>query len=198
MFVEIVTFVELPGSCHPTNQILTQIVVFIIFILFAAKLAPYYPSRHCTRPFLVIFVKIVLFDVFAVTFGPCHPSSHFTAWFFVVFVKILFFVSFVGVFGPLLCTKPWLHSAIFCNFRQNRWALSSHLSVLSESLEPLMPHCHCAQQFLKMFCQNCFFSIFFGAFRPSHTTCHCPQQFFFKFLSKSFFLSVSLTTCDYL
>ena len=140
MFVEIVTFVELPGSCHPTNQILTQIVVFVIFILFAIKLAPYYPSCHCTRPFLVIFVKIVLFDVFAVKFAPCHPSSHFTAWFFVVFAKILFFVSFVGVFGPLLCTKPWLHSAIFCNFRQNRWALSSHLSVLSESLEPLMPH----------------------------------------------------------
>ena len=137
---KIVTFAELPGSCHPTNQILTQIVVFVIFILFAVKLAPYYPSCHCTRPFLVIFVKIVLLDVFAVKFAPCHPSSHFTAWFFVVFVKILFLVSFVGVFGPLLCTKPWLHSAIFCNFRQNRWALSSHLSVLSESLEPLMPH----------------------------------------------------------
>ena len=75
-FVQIVTFVELPGSCHPTKQILIQIIVFVIFILFAVKLPPYYSSCHCTRQFFVIFVKIVLFDVFAVKLTPYHPSSH--------------------------------------------------------------------------------------------------------------------------
>ena len=78
-FVQIVTFVELPGSCHPTKQILTQIVVFVIFILFAVKLPPYYRSCDCTRPFFVIFAKIVLFDVFAVKLAPYNLSSHFTA-----------------------------------------------------------------------------------------------------------------------
>ena len=103
MFIKIVTFVALPGSCHPTKQILTQIVVFVIFIHFAVKLPPYYPSCHCTRPFFVIFIKIALFDVSAVKTSTL-PSFH--SMIFCSFCQNPFFVTFVGVFGPLLCTMP--------------------------------------------------------------------------------------------
>ena len=79
MFVPIVIFVELPGSCHPTKQIfviLAQIVVFVISVVFAVKLASYYPSCHCTQQFFAIFVKIVVFVVFAVKFACYHPSCY--------------------------------------------------------------------------------------------------------------------------
>ena len=57
------------------------------------------------------------------------------------------------------------HFRHFCHFCWSLWS----------------PSCHCAQHFSKIFCQNCFFSIFFGNFGPSHTTCHCTQQFFCNF-----------------
>ena len=77
MFIQIVISIDLPGSCHPTKQIVARMVVLVIFILFAVKLAPYYPSCHCTQRFFVIFVKIIVFDVFAVKLASYHLSSDF-------------------------------------------------------------------------------------------------------------------------
>ena len=99
----------------------------------------------------------------------------------------------------LLCTMPWLHSAIFfCNFRQNRWALSSFSSAMLESLDSLMPHAIVLSNFLKIFWGKLFFLYFLwglwmlSCLMPLHST------IFWNFRQKLLFLSVSLTTCDYL
>ena len=70
MFIQIVIFIELPGSWHPTKEILAQITVSVIFIVFAVRLAPYHPSCHCTQRLFVILVKIVLFIIFALKLAP--------------------------------------------------------------------------------------------------------------------------------
>ena len=167
-------------------------VVLVIFILFAVKLASYYPSCHCTQRFFVIFVKIVVFDVFAVKLASYHPSSDFALWLFCCFHQNRCFRHFHWGVWTLVCTMPWLHSAIsfviffqideyFYHFHQPCWSLWT--------LSCLMPHAIVLSNFLKSFCQNCFFSIFFGVFGPSHASCHLTQQFFGIFVKIVIFVS---------
>ena len=78
MFVQIVIFVELPGSWHPTKEILAQIIVSVIFVVFTVRLALYHPSCHCTQQLFVVLVSIVLFVIFALKLAPYHPSSRYT------------------------------------------------------------------------------------------------------------------------
>ena len=73
------------------------------FVVFGAKLAPYYSSSHCTQRIFVIFIIIVLFVIFAVKLAPYHPSCHYTQSVFASFAKIVVFVIFS-------CLMP-LHSA---------------------------------------------------------------------------------------
>ena len=113
MFVQIFIFVEVAGSCHPTKEILAQIIVSVIFVVFAV---PYDPSCRCAQlrlfvilvkmvpfvlctlpsfillPFFLISLKIVIFYYFrhfAWVFGPCYAPCHCTQRFSVIFVKIV-------------------------------------------------------------------------------------------------------------
>ena len=94
-----------------------------------------------------------------------------------LFSSKLLFLSF-----SLGCLDPRMHYAMialsnfFCHFRQNRWALSSFSSSMLESLDPLMPHAIVLSNFLKIFCQNCFFLYFLwglwtlSCLMPLHST----------------------------
>lgn len=116
MFVQIFIFVELAGSCRPTKEILAQIIVSVIFVVFAVRLVPGDPSCHCAQlrlfvilvkmvpfvictlpsfiplPFFFISFKIVIlyyFRHFGWVFGPCYAPCHCTQRFSVIFVKIV-------------------------------------------------------------------------------------------------------------
>ena len=93
--------------------------------------------------------------------------SFFSKWFFSSFLLVSLDPSYALCHD---CTQQFFlifikideHFRHFCQFCWSLWS----------------PSCHCAQHLFKIFCQNCFFSIFFGKFGPSHTKCHCTQQFF--------------------
>ena len=136
MFVQIFIFVELAGSCRPTKEILAQIIVSVIFVVFAVRLVPGDPSCHCAQ--LRLFVILVKMVPFVICTLPSFIPLPFFFYFFQNCYSLLFSSFWLGIW-TLLCTMP-LHSAIFCNFRQNRSALSSFWSFLLAFGARLMPH----------------------------------------------------------
>lgn len=90
--------------------------------IFAVNFGPYHPLERL----VVMFVKINLFVFFAVKLAPYYPSSQRTQWVFVIYLKIvvLFFMplNMLGSLDSLLCTMSLL-PPFFCNFRQTHGVL---------------------------------------------------------------------------
>lgn len=135
MFVQIFIFVELAGSCRSTKEILAQIIVSVVYVGFAVRLVTCDPSCHCAQLRLfVILVKMVPFVLCTLPSFISLPFFNFSQNCY-----FLLFSSFWLGIWTMLCIMP-LHSAIFCNFRQNRSALSSFWSFLLAFTARLMPH----------------------------------------------------------
>ena len=155
MFIQITIFVELPGSYHPTKQIfviLAQIIVFIIFVVFAVKLAPYHPSCCYSQRFFAIFFKIVVFVIFAVNLAPYHPSSQLHSAIFCNFCQN-------GCFRHY-CWCLWTLS---CHCTQQFFVILVKILIFTVFIKDFRPShalCHCTQQSFCIFHQNCCFHLF--------------------------------------